>query len=182
MVFITTEKLYQESILTRRAARLTPPLNPDNLVHISGMLSQTAEYALRAVVSLADRAGKPTTAHDLAEASHVPSDYLSKILQTLGRNGIVAAQRGKRGGFTLACPASELTILEVVNSVDPVQRIRECPVKLKAHASELCPLHRRLDAAMVMIEQVFGDTTIADLLSAPAPAKPLCNIHGAAHG
>jgi Rrf2 family nitric oxide-sensitive transcriptional repressor len=146
------------------------------------MLSQTAEYALRAVVSLAYRAGKPTTAHDLAEASHVPSDYLSKVLQTLGRMGIVAAQRGKRGGFTLARPADELTILDVVNSVDPVQRIHSCPLKLKSHGTTLCPLHRRLDAAMVMIEQAFGDTTIADLLNEPSTSKPLCNIQGVLRG
>lgn len=60
------------------------------------MLSQTAEYALRAIVYLAGRDGKPVTAQNLAAAARVPADYLSKVLRTLGRTGIVLAQRGKR--------------------------------------------------------------------------------------
>ena len=140
------------------------------------MLSQTAEYALRAVVYLAGQERVTTT--ELAEAARVPADYLSKVLQVLGRRGIVSSQRGKKGGFRLARPADELTILEVINAVDPVQRIRSCPLRLTAHKGQLCPLHRRLDQAMVMIEQAFGNTTIGELLSDPTPQRALCSIQG----
>lgn len=145
------------------------------------MLSQTAEYALRAVVFLAGSRDFPVTTSELAGATRVPADYLSKVLQTLGRMGLVTAQRGKNGGFQLAREADEITILEVVNAVDPMQRIHSCPLGIKAHGTRLCPLHRRLDEAMVMIERAFGDTTIADVLNEPSASKPLCQVRGAAH-
>ena len=81
------------------------------------MLSQTVEYALRAAVYLAGKTGTPQTNDQIATATKVPAAYLSKVLQSLTRAGLVAAQRGVRGGFTLCRAADELTILEVVNAV-----------------------------------------------------------------
>ena len=145
------------------------------------MLSQTAEYALRAVVCLATTGDQSITSQQLAAAAHVPADYLLKVLHTLSRAGIVSAQRGKRGGFLLAKATEDLTILDVINAVDPVQRIKSCPLHIKSHGTRLCPLHKRLDEAMIMIEQAFGDTTVADLLNDPSSIKPLCTIRGLAH-
>jgi Rrf2 family protein len=154
----------------------------DILVHISNMLSQTAEYALRAVVYLASQAARPVTTLELAEAAKVPAGYLSKVLQTLSRTGIVSAQRGKRGGFSLARPSAKLTLLEIVNAVDPPARILKCPLNLKSHRARLCPLHQRLDEAAVMVEHAFGRTTIAGLLAeSRSSRKPLCTIAGATH-
>ena len=50
--------------------------------------------------------------------------------------------------MTLAKPPGELTILEVVNAVEPIGRIKTCPLGLSSHGVNLCPLHRRLDAAL----------------------------------
>jgi Rrf2 family protein len=110
------------------------------------MFSQTAEYALRAVVSLAD-SDQPLTTQQLAALTQVPADYLSKVMQSLGRAGLVESQRGKNGGFKLARPASQMTILDVLNAVDPLPRIHNCPLHLKSHSRQLCPLHQRLDDA-----------------------------------
>ncbi len=90
------------------------------------MLSQTVEYALRAVVYLAGQGGEPQTNEQISTATKVPSAYLSKVLQSLGRAGVLQAQRGVRGGFSLLRAPAKLTILEVVNAVDPIQRIRTC--------------------------------------------------------
>ena len=116
------------------------------------MFSQTAEYALRAVVWLAGNPDAPSTTQQIARATRVPPDYLSKVMQALGRADIVQAQRGKKGGFSLAAPASAISILDVLNAVDPMKRIRTCPLSLKGHGANLCPLHRRLDNAMDHIE------------------------------
>ena len=145
------------------------------------MFSQTAEYALRAVVWLADNEAAPVTTQQIARATQVPADYLSKVMQALGRAGLVSAQRGKNGGFLLTRPARRVTILDVINCVDPIVRIRKCPLNLKSHGRVLCPLHRKLDDAMDHIEQAFSSTTIADLLEEPTTSKPLCNIAGVAH-
>lgn len=129
------------------------------------MISQTAEYALRAVVYLAEHSGAGQTTEQIARATRIPGSYLSKVLQQLGKSGVVQSQRGLGGGFSLRKTAGALTVLEVVNSVDPVERIRECPLGLDAHAMKLCALHARLDEATAMVEQAFARTTIAELLT-----------------
>jgi Rrf2 family protein len=142
------------------------------------MLSQTVEYALRAAVHLASKAPTAQTTDEIAQVTRVPRAYLSKVLQALGRAGIVQSQRGVGGGVTLAKPADELTILEVVDAVEPIQRIRTCPLGLAAHGVHLCPLHSRLDGALAMVEKAFGDTTLAEILAEPTTSIPLCPFPG----
>jgi Rrf2 family transcriptional regulator, nitric oxide-sensitive transcriptional repressor len=143
------------------------------------MLSQTVEYSLRAIVWLASHADDPQTNQRIAAATLVPVGYLAKVMQSLVRAGLVIAQRGKHGGFLLARPAAAVSVLEVVSAVDPIKRIRTCPLGIAAHGSHLCPLHKRLDGAMAMVENAFRDSSIADLLAEPSKSKPLCRIQGA---
>jgi len=138
------------------------------------MFSQSVEYALRAVVHLADKAPEPRTTDQIATATRVPKAYLSKILQGLSRGGIVHSQRGIGGGMTLTKRPDELTILEVVNAVDPIRRIKTCPLGIETHGIRLCPLHRRLDNAMATVEAAFGRTTLAEVLAEPSASSPLC--------
>lgn len=143
------------------------------------MLSQTVEYALRAMVYLASHPGEPSTAVDIARVTRVPPAYLSKILQNLSREGLVNSRRGLRGGFSIATPADELTVLEVINAVEPVQRIDTCPLGLASHGSRLCPLHARLDRVLEQVEQAFGQTTLAEILAEPTASIPLCEFPAA---
>ena len=138
------------------------------------MFSDTVEYALRAVVHLAYEAPDGRTTAQIAEATKVPKDYLAKILQGLARKGIVHTQRGVGGGVTLAKAPEELTILDVVNAVEPIKRITTCPLGLRTHGVRLCPLHKRLDAALAQVEAAFGGTTLAEVLAEPSASVPLC--------
>lgn len=140
------------------------------------MFSQTVDYALRAVVHLASERPKACTTQKIAEATLVPRQYLSKVMLSLVRAGIVNSQRGTHGGFTLSKSDKKITVYEIVEAVDPIQRIRECPLGLKTHGRNLCPLHRRLDAAMAMVEQAFRESTIAEILADPADSHPLCEV------
>ncbi len=137
------------------------------------MFSQTTDYALRAVVCLAAHHGKPQTTEQIAQFAEVPAGYLSKVLQTLGRAGIVSAQRGVGGGYTLVKSPEELTVLEVVNAVDPIERIHCCPLGRSEHGVRLCPLHKRLDAALALIEDSFRSCTISDVLEDNSGNPPL---------
>jgi Rrf2 family protein len=128
------------------------------------VFSQTVEYALRAVVYIAQQAG-PQTTEQVAAATQVPQAYLAKVLQGLRQAKIVRSQRGIRGGIWLAKPSADLTLLEVITAVDPIHRIRRCPLGLAAHGVVLCPLHRRLDNALASVEAALRDTTLADLLA-----------------
>ena len=140
------------------------------------MLSQTSEYALRAAVCLAANPQEPKKTKDIALVTKVSSGYLSKVLQTLARAGLVESQRGLHGGFRLARDPSEVTVFEVVNAVDPMARIHTCPLGLKAHGNALCALHRKLDDAYRDLAEAFRSSTLADLLSDENPSKPLCSI------
>jgi Rrf2 family protein len=140
------------------------------------MLSQTAEYALRAIVYLASDPDTPQTARQIAEVTRVPVPYLSKVLQSLSRAGLVHPQRGLHGGFTLQKPPAELTIYAVVQAVDPMQRITRCPLGIEAHGRNLCPLHQRIDDALAQVERSFRETTVAELLDAPTASRPLCTV------
>ena len=135
--------------------------------------SQTAEYALRAVVCLADHPGQALTTAAIAGHTHVPSNYLSKVLQTLARGGLVTARRGLHGGFTLSRPATAMSVLDVVTAVDPVRRIHECPLGAAGHGRQLCALHRRMDDALAQLERAFADIGIGELVKA-GKADPLC--------
>ena len=140
------------------------------------MLSQTVEYALRAVVYLAGEKDGPASTAAVAKATKVPPAYLAKVLHALVKAGIVAARRGVGGGVTLAKDPARLTILEVVNAVDPITRIKSCPLDLAAHGARLCPLHKRVDAALALVEDAFGSTTLAEVLAEPSKSKPLCDF------
>ncbi len=143
------------------------------------MFSQTVEYALRAIVYLADQAGSPCTTQQIAEVTRVPPGYLAKVMQSLSREGLVSSQRGLHGGFVLAKSAKTLTVLDVVQAIDPLRRIESCPLGLEGHLS-LCPLHRRLDSAVAMVEKALRESTIAELLAEPSRGKniprPLCSM------
>ena len=140
------------------------------------MFSQTVEYALRAVVYLASQSPAAQTTEDIAKATKVPQAYLSKVLQGLVQAGVVRSQRGVGGGIALVKEPGELTILEVVNAVDPIVRIKECPLDLASHGVRLCPLHRRVDNALAMVEKAFRSTTLAEILAEPTTSKPLCEF------
>jgi Rrf2 family protein len=140
------------------------------------MISSTAEYALRAIVFLADQEGTACTTQSIAEGTLIPAGYLAKVMQQLSRGRIVNAQRGPKGGFTLRKSPEELTALEVINAVDPIRRFHECPLAIPHHGPNLCPLHRMLDDAGAELETQFGATTIAQLLAVPIRRKPLCRF------
>lgn len=124
----------------------------------------TAEYALRAVVCLAELAPNRATTDEIASITQVPRSYLSKVLDALVRGGIAVSHRGAHGGFELAASPRRLTALDVINAVDPLQRIDGCPLGLPEHAKGLCPLHRQLDDAIAMAEGALAAHTIAELI------------------
>lgn len=128
------------------------------------MISLTSEYALRAMVHLAEHPDSPCTILPMAQATQVPRGYLSKVMQNLVRHGLVASRRGLGGGFTLGRPCEEISIYDVLQAVDPVIRINTCPLNLPEHREKLCLLHQRLDDATAMMENVFRSTRLSDLL------------------
>ena len=138
------------------------------------MFTQTAEYALRIVVYLASLKGTPATIRQIAGVTKVPEGYLAKVLQSLSRAKILSSQRGLHGGSTLSREPGRISVYDVIEAVAPLPRITTCPLGLKSHGVNLCPLHRRMDDAMASVERAFRGSTIADLLAEPTTSTPLC--------
>jgi Rrf2 family protein len=129
------------------------------------MLSQTAEYALRAVLAVAEaESAQPVGAARLAARLGIPQNYLSKTLHQLARAGVLESTRGKAGGFRLARPAARISLLEVVSPFDDVTGRKTClmgqPV-CSDHNS--CAAHARWKDVAERTAEFFRDTTIADL-------------------
>lgn len=139
------------------------------------MLSQTSEYALRAMSTLAYAPDQLTPTPVLAEMTKVPSNYLAKVLQSLAQADLIIGRRGVGGGYRLARPAEQISLLHIVNAIDPIERITTCPLGLSNHGPNLCPLHSALDAAAKGLIEQFEGTTLKDLISDPNSSKPLCD-------
>jgi Rrf2 family protein len=138
------------------------------------MISQTAEYALRAVVWLASHPEGPQSTPRIAQSARVPSGYLPKVIQMLARAGLVVSSPGRGGGIRLTRTPEEISVLDVVDAVDPIPRILECPLGLKSHGRTLCPLHRRLDEAAMQVREALAQSSIAELVSEETDSPPLC--------
>jgi Rrf2 family nitric oxide-sensitive transcriptional repressor len=128
------------------------------------MFSQTVEYALRAMTFLGPRFGASTTTEVIARATQVPAGYLAKVMRDLVVARLVSSQRGPNGGFVIARIPEQISVLDIVNAVDPVQRIHSCPAGNPFHV-KLCSLHSRLDNAMAMIESELRKTTLAEIVA-----------------
>lgn len=143
------------------------------------MYSQTAEYALRAMSCLAlydNLVATPT----LAEQTKVPANYLAKVLQQLAAAGLITGRRGVGGGYRLAKPPEQISLLQVINAVDTVARIDKCPLGLPNHGKNLCPLHRRIDQAAAAVIDIFGTVSLRDLISDGSQSRPLCDAKATA--
>lgn len=138
------------------------------------MISQTIEYALRAMMHLAALdPGATANSEAIAAGTKVPQGYLSKILRDLVVAELVTSQRGPNGGFALARRPDRISMLDVVNAVDALQRIRKCPLGNPDHV-KLCPLHRRIDDALDLIERQFKDTTLGEVLASGGKSPAHC--------
>jgi len=141
------------------------------------MLSKTAEYALRSVACLAAEPGRVARANVLAEQTQVPRRYLNKVLRDLVTSGLVDSRPGPGGGYVLARSSYEISLLDVVNAVAPLERIHHCPLGLPSH-TKLCPLHQELDRAYEATEAAFRKVTIGQLLDSDSRVVPLCDVAG----
>ncbi|GAB4057046.1 MULTISPECIES: RrF2 family transcriptional regulator [Catellatospora] len=81
-------------------------------------LSARVDYALRAVIELASGGDGPVTSERIARAQEIPPKFCESILLQLRRGGIVFAQRGPEGGYWLARPAEQISLVEVVEVID----------------------------------------------------------------
>jgi Rrf2 family protein len=106
------------------------------------MITKTAQYALRALVTIASDPDRNHGAQELAGRIHAPPNYMGKLLKLLADAGILTSTRGSGGGFRLARPAREITLMDIVDPVDRVSRWSACFLGLgDCNPEDPCPIH-----------------------------------------
>jgi Rrf2 family protein len=152
-------------------------------------LSDGVEWGVHACVLLAVLpADGALPAARLAEYHGVPSAYLAKHLQALARAGVLETVKGPRGGYRLARPAAEITVLEVVEAIDgnePAFRCTEIrrrgPTAAPARDYRMaCGIHRVFTRADDAWRAELSGTTIADLLTGVVEEAPRASLEKAA--
>jgi len=134
------------------------------------MLSQTSEYAVRAVLYLAMHADEgPVKLEAVAGALGAPRNYLSKTLSQLARAGVLSSGRGQRGGFQLAVPAERRTLAAIVGAFEPETLATNCLLGAGPCSDETpCAAHALWKPVAEPMRAFFRETTVADLVSGTA--------------
>ena len=139
------------------------------------MLSVTSEYALRALACLAESESTKMLGHNLARRSHVPNNYLSKIMIVLRNAGIVEASRGVAGGYSLRRLPREIRILHVVELFENDTMRSGCLLDRKLNCSDQAPCmaHAAWREARQTCLHFLESTTLADITTARSRAAPV---------
>jgi Rrf2 family protein len=128
-------------------------------------LTRAADYAVRVMIHLA---GMPTGSRasraELANAAECPEQFLSKVLQSLTRAGLVISHRGNTGGFELPRPHRTASMLEVVEAIEGPLRMNLCLTSDHACTrQEWCPGHAVWTEAQKAMASVLKSATIGDM-------------------
>jgi Rrf2 family cysteine metabolism transcriptional repressor len=156
------------------------------------MFSTKAEYGVRVMVALAQRAAQSTDGEEpvvplaeIAEHDGLPLAYLEHLVARLRKAGLIESRRGSRGGYMLARPAREITMAEVVEalegSIAPIECISQnadgsVVCSRESDPDHVCPTKLLWTRVRFSIVSTLMNTTLADLLPAPLAGEPLPTI------
>lgn len=130
-------------------------------------LSTTTGYALLALGYLERCRDRWVLAREIADHTEVAAPYLSRILYTLGKHGLVIAKRGYRGGFRLARPGTQIALLDIVDAVEHRPRTSRCLLGLARCADQsACPIHLLWKTASSQVEASLSALTLDKIAEA----------------
>lgn len=127
-------------------------------------LSRAGEYGVLGVAYIAQQDKEICFIREIAEAWDMPESFLAKILQKLAKVGILNSHKGNMGGFSLARPAEEISIKEIIEAVQGPIIINWCELNEDLCGRfENCLLERIVQEATTKVREVFSDYSVADL-------------------
>lgn len=129
--------------------------------------TKAEEYGLLGILYLADKDENIITPlSEISEAQEIPEKFLAKIFQSLSRSGLVRSHRGVRGGFTLGKKPEQISIREILESIQGPYHLMKCiPEPALCEKSDFCALRELLVVAESKLISVFSEHTLADLSS-----------------
>ena len=139
-------------------------------------LTRAADYAVRVMIHLTGHPeGVRATRYELAANVGVPEHFLSKILQSLSRSGLINSYRGAAGGYVLARPAETITLLEVIEAMEGPIVLNVCLVAgPSCDRKSWCSVHRVWSEAQSALTGVLRGATLAQLAAEAAENLTRC--------
>jgi Rrf2 family iron-sulfur cluster assembly transcriptional regulator len=139
-------------------------------------VTRAGEYAVIGLLYLAKQpAGRTVMIDEISEAERIPKSFLAKIFQLLAKDTLVHSHRGAGGGFSLAKPAGDITLLQILSCVEGAVALQKCVTDdpecvVAPERFNSCTLCSVFAEAQSRVNEVFARTSLNDLLKPRAPA------------
>ncbi|MFH1305162.1 MAG: Rrf2 family transcriptional regulator [Candidatus Omnitrophota bacterium] len=128
------------------------------------LLTKNSDYAIRALIVLANKKDSFLSARAIAKEQGVPYPFLRRILNELIKNGLVESREGRQGGFRIKKPAGKIGIVEVMNIFQGDIQLSECMFRKKLCRDRArCVLRKEIKRVEKIVKDEFGDITIEKL-------------------
>jgi Rrf2 family protein len=131
------------------------------------IFSTTTEYAIRGLSEFAGRSPEGLMMlDDLVAGTDMPNDFLRKVFQRLVKGGVLTSSRGRRGGFRLARPPQQITLMHILEAMEGPQRLDGCVLGLTACNDAMpCGQHDFYKPIRQKLKDYLNHTTLADMAS-----------------
>ena len=129
-------------------------------------ISRRTDYGVRVILDLSALAeDERASTHEIADRQNIPAPFLAKIISQLSLSGLVTTFRGAGGGVKLARPASEISLLQVIEALDGPVRLNRCVIEPGAcPRDDFCPVHHIWAKAQVDLTSLLAVTTFDGLV------------------
>jgi Rrf2 family protein len=137
-------------------------------------ISRRTDYGVRVILDLATmHEDQRASTQDIADRQNIPAPFLAKIISQLSLSGLVDTYRGAGGGVSLARPASEISLLQVIEALDGPVRLNRCVIEPSACPQDgHCPVHHIWAKAQAELTCLLDATTFDDLVKTGMPDLP----------
>ena len=136
-------------------------------------LNRESQYAIRALVPLAIEAGRPSSGREIAGRTDAPERLMARVLGRLGAAGIVESRIGRTGGYMLSRAPDELSILDVVETIEGPTRGIRCVLRQRGcDPTAPCAIHPIWSSAQDGVIDTLGATTLSALVASERAIDP----------
>ena len=128
------------------------------------MLSKTCEYALRAMIYIAQqsRDGSMINIKEIAAKINSPELFIAKILQDLSRKGFLQSSKGRYGGFYISDDEAKHSLADIITAIDGDKMFAGCGLGLSfCSETNPCPIHNTYKEARAQLHEIYGKTTLS---------------------
>jgi Rrf2 family protein len=132
-------------------------------------LTNAGDYAIRSMIFIASLPEDAVVLRsEICETQKIPSSFMAKILRSLVRAQLLRSTRGVNGGFSLARPASKVTLLDILESIEGPLALTDCvPSPEECEHSMNCPANAVWGRVQNSIKEILRSSTLEDLVNTP---------------